>query len=86
MLDTLTSDMFEITNYKYDAKVDVTTKESAPKISTNQCLKMHLVDKNDNIVDSKSLSSLATSCELIFFVVFNLHLIAVQSIANSFNH
>ena len=63
MIDTLKNGMFEITNKEGETKVVVTIKSSAPKISTNQCLKMHLVDKSDKIVDSKSLSVLATSCE-----------------------
>jgi hypothetical protein len=65
MIDTLTSDMFEITANKNDKEIVVTVKikSSAPKISTNQCLKMHLVDKSDKILDSISLSPNATTRE-----------------------
>ena len=63
MIDTLKNGMFEITNKEGETKVVVTTKDSDTKISTYQCLKMHLVDKSDNIVDSNSLSSLANTCE-----------------------
>merc|ERR1719446_964980 len=59
MTATFKSEMFEVSRNKDNEKiVEVTLKKTDTKITTNQCMKMHLVDSKDNVEDSKSLTTI----------------------------